>query len=341
MRVSEALAQALVEAARVDMTRFDRAMKDNVEDLISSSIEYTEKAVAAKQDPKKLAVRARAFLGKSADVDRLEKGDQEAAFPVIMALIDLTTKGKVTSEQWEDIRKLRDAIRQWQDAMEAEPPEEARKKLEYSARYLSQETRKHAARLLSQVNSAIRRVQAWQPGTEVVIEPGTDIQNIGDSGMETFRVVVGKHGADFTVFTSKGKVDEIDDVLEAGDTDFFHDPIEQVQYFDLVRELKSPGSTQRGGKMLTLWTARPVKDRQRYEKARTVPTNIFLTTDPDRAVGLSRDLGGGRARDVWKVVIDSRYLVQTLKAGHVRDYQVVGKGDVPVKKLVLDMPGEA
>lgn len=335
------MASALVESVRVDMQRFDRAMKDRIEDLISSGIERTEKAVAAKPDPKKLAVRAREFLGKSADVDRLEKGDEKGAFPVIMALIDLTTKDKVPREQWDAVWKLRGDIRQWQDAMEDEPPEEARKKLEASARFLSQGTKKHAARLLSQVNSATRRVQAWQPETKVVIEPSTDIQNAGDEGVETFRVTVGAHDADFTVFTKQGQVDQIDDVLEAGDTDFFTDPIEQALYFDLVRELKSPGSTQRGGKMLTLWTARPVKDRQRYEKARTVPTNIFLTTDPDRAVGLARDLAGGRARDVWKVVIDSRYLVQTLKAGRVQDYQVVGKGDVPVKKLVLDIPGEA
>lgn len=334
--------RSILESARVDMRKFEKDAQDVVDDLVSSDIARTQRALAAKHDPKELAKRARGFLGDLPEIDRLEKGDLKAIYPVIRQLLDLSINNKVERDRFDDLWKLRSDINGWQDAQEAKSPDQVRKDIELGSKAVIQATKKNAARLLAQVNSAIKRVQAWQAGTDVVIEPRGNIRESGfdENGSESFSVSVGSHGADFTVFTNQGKVDEIDDVLEAGDTDFFHDPIEQVQYFDLIRELKSPGSTQRAGKLLTLWTARPVKDRRRYEGARTVPTNIFLTTDPDRAIGISRDLGGGRARDVWKVTIDSRYLVQTLNAGHIKDYQVVGKTAVPVKKLILDIPGD-
>jgi hypothetical protein len=70
--------------------------------------------------------------------------------------------------------------------------------------------------------------------------------------------------------------------------------------------------------------------------------NIFLTNDPDRAYGLATDLGGGRQRDLWKVVINERDLIVTLDAGRTKDYQVVGQGaTVPVKRMELISQGES
>jgi len=43
--------------------------------------------------------------------------------------------------------------------------------------------------------------------------------------------------------------------------------------------------------------------------------------------------GGAEGRDLWRIVVDSKHLVQTLKAGRVRDYQIVGKGKVPIKSI--------
>lgn len=127
---------------------------------------------------------------------------------------------------------------------------------------------------------------------------------------------------------------EVDDVLDAGDTDFFDDPELEAAYFAVVNELRSPGSSKRKGKMVKVYTARPKKDRRLYDGAKEVPSGIFVTNDADRAYGFGRDFGSTKeGRDLWRIVVDSKRLVQTLKAGRIRDYQLVGKGKVPIKEI--------
>jgi len=126
---------------------------------------------------------------------------------------------------------------------------------------------------------------------------------------------------------------EVDDVLDAGDTDFFHDEDLEIAYFKLVNEIRNPGSANKSGKPTVVYTARPVKDRKIYQGAKKVPSGIYVTTSADRADGFGRDFGNTEGRDLWKIVVDSKNLVQTLKAGRVRDYQIVGKGMVPIKSI--------
>lgn len=145
--------------------------------------------------------------------------------------------------------------------------------------------------------------------------------------------------ATFTVFMNNGQLSEVDDVLEAGDEEFFTDPKIQQDYFSLVREMKHPGSGQ-SVKIITLYTARPVQDRALYENAQAVPSNLFMTTSFDRAEGIGMDLGGSSGnRDIWKVRIEQKYLIETLNTGQVRDYQVIGDGMVPIKGIQLISPG--
>lgn len=130
----------------------------------------------------------------------------------------------------------------------------------------------------------------------------------------------------------------IDDVLDAADRDFFpaNDPALESDYFLLVNELRSPGSAQKQkGKVLTLYTARPKTDRSRYEHAKTVPHGVFLTNSEDRAYRIGMDLAGSTGRDVYLVKIDDRFLIKTLDAGGIKEYQVVGRGksEVPVLKI--------
>jgi hypothetical protein len=160
--------------------------------------------------------------------------------------------------------------------------------------------------------------------------------------VEDAQIAVGSQSAwggiaDFTVFMHEGQVGEVDDVLEAGDEDFFTDARTQQDYFTLVRELKNPGSTQ-VSKSLALYTARPSQDRQLYEGAQSIPSNLFLTTSYDRAEGIAIELAGSGTRDIWKVRIEQRYLIETLNTGNVRDYQVVGEETVPVKGIRLITP---
>jgi hypothetical protein len=114
---------------------------------------------------------------------------------------------------------------------------------------------------------------------------------------------------------------DIDDVIDGGDEDFFSSPQVQADYFNLINELKKPGSTSRG-KTLTLYTARPKADRERYLKSPSLPVNVFLSNTYDHVEGIARDLATKEGeRDIWKVRIDSRYLTQTLD-GLVKYYQV-------------------
>jgi len=126
---------------------------------------------------------------------------------------------------------------------------------------------------------------------------------------------------------------EIDDVLDAGDREFFTDPEMEAVYFKVVNELRNPGSINKAGKPTRVYTARPKKDRAIYDGAKSVPSGIFVTNDPDRAEGFGSDFGNTEGRDLWRIVVDSKYLVQTLKAGRVRDYQIVGHGKVPIKSI--------
>lgn len=124
---------------------------------------------------------------------------------------------------------------------------------------------------------------------------------------------------------------EVEDVLDAGDRDFFMDQDVEMAYFQIVNEIRNPGSSKKTGKMVRVYTSRPVKDRKIYTNAKNVPSGIFVTNDPDRAEGFGRDWGGKGGRDLWRIVVDSKNLIQTLKSGRYRDYQIVGRGKVSVK----------
>ncbi len=126
----------------------------------------------------------------------------------------------------------------------------------------------------------------------------------------------------FTVFQNPLQVE---DVLDFGDSDFFRDAKVEADYFTIVNELRNPGASKKV-KTITLYTARPKRDRPIYDRSREVPVGIFLTTDPDRAVGIAHDLGAGVPRDIYRVEMLDRFLVKTLDRGRVKDYQVIGSG---------------
>lgn len=230
-----------------------------------------------------------------------------------------------------------------------EPPSEVQRGADF-ARIVSG-TRAAMAKLASHVGAAVGRVLEW-PGLTVVLAPhyekrkrftgGADevpIEPVLSAGVELLRGTTRPRSGTpgFTLFHDG----DVDDVLDAGDRDFFTEPEVERAYFDLVSELRRPGSTSRKleSKVLTLYTARPVKDRARYERATTVPSGIFLTSDFERAEALGRDLAGSdTGRDVWKVRIRSGYVHMTLDAGRVKEYQVVGgQREVPVERLELVM----
>lgn len=207
---------------------------------------------------------------------------------------------------------------------------------------LTKETYVNMEKIKVLVSSAISRISSWST-PEVVIyaspyDPINEIQAATDA-----TVSFGSsedYSPQFTFFMTDNKV-ELDDIQEAGDTEFFTDQKVASDYFSLIKELKSPGSSSQAGKTLKLYTARPVSDRKIYLDSNKIPSNLFLTNNLNSAEGLAVDLAGSdKVRDVWAVAIDSRYLITTLDSPEEKQYQVVGESWVPVKRMQLIIPGQ-
>lgn len=184
------------------------------------------------------------------------------------------------------------------------------------------------------VSKAVQRAHGWT-GSNVTIRP-TFVKSILDHLHEdepligVVEVYVGRQSS-MTVFLNGANVESVEDLLEGGDDDMFDSLDAQQDYMLLAKELINPGSSATGN-WVKLWTARPSKDRDRYERGNTtLPKNIFLVNSESHAEGLSLDLGG--ARDVWEVVVNTKDLIQTLDRGKVRYYQTTG--DAPVRSMVL------
>ena len=144
-------------------------------------------------------------------------------------------------------------------------------------------TRKGMAEIVKRLRHAVGNIPSWN-GSRITIKPSYSVPRHGDiynpfpyrsntdydsRGVVDATVYV--HGSSMKAsspsFTFFGGAhvpakDSVDDVLDAGDTDFFDDPKIEKDYFDLVGELRAPGS-QHHETMMTLWTARPKRDRAR------------------------------------------------------------------------------
>lgn len=196
-------------------------------------------------------------------------------------------------------------------------------------RFFIEPTQRNAETIKVLVQQAAERAGV-RSQVRVSVMPPTSLPDDPTVGAGAFNVEMAPH-VGFTVFLDQasGKI-EVEDVLEGGDEDFFTSPEQQKGYFDLVNELRKPNSTQRG-KRLYLYTARPVSDHARYLNATSIPANIFLSSSADDALGLAVDLGG--EREVWEVVVNSRYLVQTLNTPRVQHYQAVA--ETPIESIHL------
>jgi len=244
-----------------------------------------------------------------------------------------------SNEIWEAARSLRTLAEQLEHKAETNP-EITEQEITKTFNDIVAGTRQNLQVIAQSIQQTIARIPNWN--NSIIRVVASELYN-NDDYLEPIDYALIEFGDDdmapsFSYFSDNGKI-IIDDVLEAGDSDFFTESKTQADYFNLIKELRNPGSSSQGGKILTLYTARPVKDRELYDNAKQVPSNLFLTNNYDSAEGIARDLAGsGEVRDVWKIQIDSRYLVQTLE-GSEKQYQVVGDGMVPVKSMTLLSPG--
>jgi hypothetical protein len=228
---------------------------------------------------------------------------------------------------------VRNAIRHlWDYASVLEPHETSPEEWERYTQELVGKTQQNMERIAAIIREAVGRIPNWM-GSPITISANTpNRENTIDA--ETDANVSLGNIAGFTIFMDGGNY-RIDDITE-GDEAF--DSISQkADYFTLIKELQHPGSSSRG-RTLTLYTARPAKDRQRYLDARTVPVNIYLTTKLSTAESFGDDFN--EKRDIWRVRINSRYLMVTLDMPGEKQYQVIGPPEVPIESMELLSTGD-
>jgi hypothetical protein len=185
-----------------------------------------------------------------------------------------------------------------------------------------------------EVEKAIENSE-WE-GSNVIIIPIASEEHDGRTSLspsDSAHIKVGSKSAFFTLIIHDGGR-SVDDIIEAGyeDEEFFSNNGEKSDYYTLVQEFENPGSSSKG-KVLTLYTARPTKDREFYQNTNWLPANIFLSNSLSHVEGLADDLGASERRDVYKVKINSKYLVKTLD-GAVK-YYMVSKEKSPVEYIGL------
>lgn len=193
---------------------------------------------------------------------------------------------------------------------------------------MMQDTMQRMQAIRTSLARAIHAIPNWH-GSLVQIKPVLPAREYMDfvTGVGAAHVYVGK--ADFALDESG----DIDDVIESGDMDFFRDPNQEMDYFNLIEELRHPGRVkQQAEKKLHLWTARPSKDARLYEHAREIPSRIFLSSKADDAAGIGADFGD---RDLYLVVVESQYVTLTLDRGSLKHYQtiVTPNGKVPIVSI--------
>lgn len=213
------------------------------------------------------------------------------------------------------------------------------------AGYSPKKTKKNMVDIAAKIKSAIGNIEHWS-GSSILIEPhyskksayrdeDMSLDPIDSASVHIFKgSMTGSYAPDFTWFGSVGSGFELDDVLDAGDKDFFTDPSLEADYFSLVNELRHPGRS--GNKILKLYTARPKQDRKIYVDSREVPSGIFLTSRYDSAVGIGQDLSGGVGRDIYLVKISEKHLIKTLDTPGEKQYQAFSReGFVPIVSIEM------
>lgn len=186
-------------------------------------------------------------------------------------------------------------------------------------------TIKNSQEIIKTINTAIQKFGPKWKNSHVIIEPlynERDRQNFSFKPATDFSIGIGNKNINFSLFSMGEK---IDDILDAGDKDFFHDASTESDYFLLADYFQNPNKDE--NKAIILYTARPKKDKHLFNNVSEIPTNIFLTTSFDEAAGYAHDFGD---RDIYKLKIRLKYLITTLDNGRIQNYQTIGDGKVPI-----------
>lgn len=324
------------------------SLTDHVSDMADYALRERARITSKPPDHRDLAKRLEVEMGGPTPLSRaVESLDAEAIMDHRSEFSDMTTRkvpGESRDAMWErysrqsKIQKELWDLEQYLDTQAEEEPRDILAEYNEWMNKAVQQTEVQAKHVAQQLTAAISRAPDFETWPVVVAPTFNKDREGWVPGVYDVEVGKGSHGTpSFTLFVlDDGKITEVEDVLEGGDEDFFRSPKGQSDYFNLVNEIRHPGSSSKG-KVVTLYTARPTRDRERYEGARDLPANIFLASTLDEAEGLASDLGSSEVRDVWKVRVDTRHLVKTLDTPRVKHYQTTDR--TPVQDIDLIIPG--
>lgn len=335
-------------AVTIDLKDYRASLSAHISDMSDYALGERARITSKPPDHRSLAKKLEMEMGGSTALSRaVQSLDADALMDHRSEFSDLTTRkipGEPRDVMWERYErqsKIQKELWDLEEYLNTQAEEEPRDILaeynEWMAKAVLQ-TEGQAKHVAQQLTAAISRAPSFE-AWPVVVSAGFNKDSEGwVPGAYEVSVGKGSYGTPtFTLFvTDDGKITEVEDVLEGGDEDFFRSPKGQADYFNLVNEIRHPGSSSKG-KVVTLYTARPTRDRERYEGARDIPANIFLASTLDEAEGLASDLGSSEVRDVWKVRVDTRHLVKTLDTPRVKHYQTTDR--TPVQDIDLIIPG--
>lgn len=335
-------------AVTLSLKDYKVALADHIADMSDYALRERARITSKPPDHRDLAKRLEVEMGGPTPLSRaVQSLDAEALMDHRSDFSDITTlkvPGEPRNVMWERYSrqsKIQKELWDLEAYLDAQTEDEPRDILAEYNEWLDkavQQTEAQAKHVVQQLTAAISRAPDFETWP-VVVTPTFNKDSEGwVPGAYEVKVGRGSYGTpSFTLFvTEDGNVTEVEDVLEGGDDDFFRSPKGQADYFNLVNEIRQPGSSSKG-KVVTLYTARPTRDRERYEGARDIPSNIFLASTLDEAEGLASDLGSSEVRDVWKVRVDTRHLVKTLDTPRIKHYQTLDR--TPVQSVELIVPG--
>lgn len=318
----------------VDMSEYDKSIKAAIRSLEEYSRDQSEKLSQFQFNPQ--IISQSSYPNKDALLNSLNNFDPENDDELDNHMSSLTnwylssTRGKSSLElrnMWKHVLDQHSKLKGFGQYN----PED------YVNLYndLMEKSNAFGEQMKNQIAQTIQSIPNWF-NSPVRIVPQTSYESNNATALEPashVEIYVGSLPAMFSYYVEDNKP-IVDEIIEGGeeDADFFDNDKVKADYYSLINEIRKPGSNSKG-KTLTLYTARPQKDREFYTSTKWLPINLFLTNSANHAAGLAHDLGNDEVRDIWKVRIDSKYLVQTLD-GPIQ-YYMVSQDKAPIISMNL------
>jgi len=323
----------------IDLSKYVQSIKDRIDFHISFGAEEHQRLLEYKFNPDLIISSLEAIRYPNINLVKqfFQTKDFDELHKVLMDIFSWYKQQK-DIRLWDKLSPVVKALNDYESILSGNEITWTEEYGQKRMQELISQTQVNMEKIQNSILGAISRIPQWNGSSIKVV--ASELYKDNDLEPETDAIIEVGGGEgwggvpNFSYFASGDKI-ELDDILEGGDSDFFTDNNIQSDYFNLVNSLRNPQAFSKS-KVLSLYTARPAKDRQMYMGGKEVPSNIFLTSSYDFAEGFAYEYGGGK--DVWKVRILDRYLVKTMDSPDQKQYQTMGDKVVPVVSIELITP---